>query len=432
MITIGNKLYDSTAAVQLIGCILNSPSLLDDDSGKYFFNERDFVNDLHKVTFGAAYNLRQMGADNVNIKTIEDYLQNRPESLATYKANNGGNWLVNAMANADISNFEYYYDRIKKMTLLRTYNDLGVDISWFYDADNIFDIKKKERQENNLNKYTLNEIADMIDTKILSVRETCVDNVTDDSVLIGDSVFDILEELEQSPEIGVPLYGNYINTITRGARLGKVYMRSAATGVGKSRTLIADICNFACDKIYDTEKNEWVDNGEKLPALFISTELDIQEVTTMALAFLAGVNEEHILNNSYNFGEYERVQYAAEVLSHSPLYIEEMPDFSMKDIENCIKRNIRVHRIHYIGLDYIHTSAKLLAEISRISNGTKLREDNVLFLMGVKLKDIANQFGVFIITSTQLNGSWKVDDIPDQNLLRGQRWALIHLILHYQ
>jgi replicative DNA helicase len=152
----------------------------------------------------------------------------------------------------------------------------------------------------------------------------------------------------------------------------------------------------------------------------------------MALAFLAGVNEEHILNNSYNFGEYERVQYAAEVLSHSPLYIEEMPDFSMKDIENCIKRNIRVHRIHYIGLDYIHTSAKLLAEISRISNGTKLREDNVLFLMGVKLKDIANQFGVFIITSTQLNGSWKVDDIPDQNLLRGQRWALIHLILHYQ
>jgi replicative DNA helicase len=174
-----------------------------------------------------------MGADNVNIKTIEDYLQNRPESLATYKANNGGSWLVNAMANADISNFEYYYDRIKKMTLLRTYNDLGVDISWFYDADNIFDIKKKERQENNLNKYTLNEIADMIDTKILSVRETCVDNVTDDSVLIGDSVFDILEELEQSPEIGVPLYGNYINTITRGARLGKVYMRSAATGVGK-------------------------------------------------------------------------------------------------------------------------------------------------------------------------------------------------------
>jgi replicative DNA helicase len=118
------------------------------------------------------------------------------------------------------------------MTLLRTYNDLGVDISWIYDPDNIFDIKKKKQQEDNLDNYNLSDIADMIDNKILNVREMCIDNVNDDSIAIGDSVFDILQELENSPEVGFPLYGKYMNTVTSGARLGKFYIRSAATGVG--------------------------------------------------------------------------------------------------------------------------------------------------------------------------------------------------------
>lgn len=103
------------------------------------------------------------------------------------------------------------------------------------------------------------------------------------------------------------------------------------------------------------------------------------------------------------------------------MYIEIIPDFSLKDIENIIKRNIRVHGCKFIFLDYIHTSMKILEEISRRSGGVKLREDNVLFLLSVKLKDICNQFGVFILSSTQLNQDWKTSDIPDQNLLRGAK-----------
>ena len=71
--------------------------------------------------------------------------------------------------------------------------------------------------------------------------------------------------------------------------------------------------------------------------------------------------------------------------------------------------------------DYIHTSMKMLEEITRRSGGIKLREDNILFLMSVKLKDICNEFGVFILTSSQLNQDWKSSDIPDQNLLRGAK-----------
>jgi len=67
------------------------------------------------------------------------------------------------------------------------------------------------------------------------------------------------------------------------------------------------------------------------------------------------------------------------------------------------------------------TTMKILEEITSRSRGVNLREDNILFMISVKLKDIANDLGIFIMSSTQLNAGWKTDPIPDQNLLRGSK-----------
>lgn len=677
----GSRYVDIPSIVQMIGCIIKNPSLLDED-GRYFFSEKDFTTDFHKVVFGSIFNLHEMGAEDLSIQAIEDYLQNRPKSLATYNANNGHQWIVNIVDAANTSNFDYYYNKVKKMTLLREYDNIGFDVSWIYDPDNLFDLKKKQEQENKLDSLDLIEISDLIEARVEEIRRQYVDNSTDESVALGDGIFEYLEELETAPDIGAPLYGKLVNTITRGARLGKFYLRSGATNVGKAicndtiiptlygpkrvdevhvgdylfdafgkptkvlgvfpqgkqdvwevkfkdgriakcspdhlwsyctnekqernfitkalkeinkkenilipqhaalqytanyykiepytfgltlrklkyrfipdqylygsirqrlnllnglldadgeldqetgeiiyniedsllkkdivqlsielgyrvqyinnkiiidgslenklklfrtekkkekiklwcsynkekdngfnlvvsikklnyqakmtcflvdneehlflmndcivthntRLLMADACNFACDRIYDTEKQEWVKNGLSLPALFISTEQENIELKSLALSFIAGVNEEHILTNKYEFGEKERVIEAAKILQKSPLYVEELPDFSLKDIENVIKRNIRLHAVQYIMLDYIHTSIKILEEITRRSGGVRLREDNILFLLSVKLKDICNQFNVFIYSATQLNQDWATSDRPDQNLLRG-------------
>ena len=42
-------------------------------------------------------------------------------------------------------------------------------------------------------------------------------------------------------------------------------------------------------------------------------------------------------------------------------------------------------------------------------------------MLSRRLKDIANEYGVFVLSSTQLNGGWKEEEIPDQNLLRGAK-----------
>ena len=64
---------------------------------------------------------------------------------------------------------------------------------------------------------------------------------------------------------------------------------------------------------------------------------------------------------------------------------------------------------------------KILEEITRRSGGVKLREDNVLFMLSIKLKDLCNQYGIFIMSSTQLNGDYQEAKTPDQNLLRGAK-----------
>lgn len=416
----GSKYYDATAAIQVIGCIYRQPSLLEDE-GTYFFTEDDFPNDFHKVMFGSMSNLYTMGTTYFSIKIIEDYLKDKPESFAIYKTGNGATWLKEQEEYADLANFKYYYSRLKKFTLLREYDRFGLDVKWIYDPDEIFDADKKEAQEKYLDSLSLEKIAADIEVKIENIRRTYIDNSEDNSYQIGQNINELIEELKREPEAGPPMYGRYINTITRGMRLGKLYLRSAATGVGKTRTMVADACYCACTHIYDMQKGDWVECGIAQPALYIATEQELDEIQTMALAFLANVDEEHILTGTYDFEEERRVKEAAQFLQKAPLYIEYVPDFTLKDIENCIKRHIRQHGTQYIFYDYVHTSMRMLEDISRRSGGVRLREDNLLFLLSVKLKDICTQFNVFILTSTQLNGDWKKDPIPDQNLLRGAK-----------
>lgn len=172
--------------------------------------------------------------------------------------------------------------------------------------------------------------------------------------------------------------------------------------------MIADVCWLACDEYYDTVKGEWtkIPGEAKIPTLYISTEQTEEEIVTMCLAFLSGVNEERILKGDYNAldKERERVEYAVEVIKNSKIHFDSMPDFTMKDVENTIKRSIRQYNIKTCFFDYIQSSVSILGEISRMSGGTKLREDNVLFLLSAKLKDLATQFNIFMFSSTQVNG----------------------------
>ena len=412
---------DITALTNVIGNVFNNPKILEAED-KYFFSEEDFIDDFHKIVFGTMFNLHQLGAKEITLTAIDDYLSTRPKKLAVYQTNKGAEYITRAAENAKITTFDYYFNRMKKMSLLRGYQQIaGMDLSWLYDIDNIFDPKKKQEQEEWLDNHSLEEIANVIDDKILEVKAQCIDNSIVAGTQAGEGIDELLESLKESPEIGYPLFGKYVNTVVRGARLKKLYLRSAATGVGKSRGMVADCCYIGCDQIFNVETQKWETTGKAEAVMYIATEQDLSEVQTMMIAFLSGVDEEHILTGQYFAGEWERVKKAALLLKQSQIYFENLPDFSLKDIENTIKRGIREHDLKYIFLDYLHTSMKILEEVTKRSGGVRLREDNILFMISIRLKDICNQYGVFIMTATQLNADYVESETPDQNLLRGAK-----------
>lgn len=414
-----SKYIDTPSIVQVIGCVFKTPQLLD-YSDKYTLTEEDFPDQFHKIVFGTIFKLHELGSEKIGVNNILDYLSSRPKSEAIFIKQKGEEWLLKAAENAETSAFDYYYNRVKKMTLLRAFDSYGIDVTDIYDPDNIIDIKKKQLQEDQLDNSSLEEIVQKVQNKIDQIMATYVDDEWGEAIQAGDGIESLIIDLEQSPEVGVPLYGPLINTVTRGARLKKFYLRSAPTGVGKSRTMIADACYIACNRIYD-DVFGWIKNGTCEPTLYITTEQEKGEVQTMMLAFLSNVNEEHILNGKYEGDERERVFEAAKILHNSPLYIEILPDFSLQDVENKIKKNIRDHDVKYVFHDYIHTSLKILEEISRRSGGVKLREDSILFMLSIRLKDICNKYGVFIMSATQLNADYQTSETPDQNLLRGAK-----------
>lgn len=417
---VNHKYIDPDACTEVIGCVYQDISLLDNQ--KYSFTEEDFPNEFHRVLFGALYELHRIGVKEFDISSIEDFLENKTKSYGIYKNANGTEFLQTIREVINPSTFDFYYQRMKKMTLLRMYNErAGMDLSWLYDVDNITDLRKKEKQEDRFNKLSIYELGQLINGKIEKVKNKFLSDVQSSVIMAGEGIDDTLDMLRQSPAFGVPMYGNLFNTVYQGARLTKFYLRSANSGGGKSRRFIADACSLAATELYDPNLKTWVPGNVQTSVGYITTEQTYDEIQTMMLSFISCVNEDKILHNSWTPEEYERIKYAAQVLKKSKIYIKILPDFTLQDIEDTIRYFKSEYDISYVIHDYIHSSMKILGEVSGKAGVKGLREDNVLFMISVKLKDLANELGIFILSGTQINNEYHYTKTIDESVLSGAK-----------
>ena len=344
-----NLFIDKRSIMQVLGCLINYPNIFD-RTDKYCLNVDDFAEDFHKIVFSAVNNLKAQGLKKIEVLDIDNFLSSRPTLYKIYNNNKGAEYVNEIIKIADMSKFDYYYNRMKKMTLLRVYMNYGVDVTWLYNPSTL-DIKLQQSQEDWLDSTDISVIADTIDKRIDEIKSQYLNSISNNiGVQAGQNIFELIDNLKKTPEVGIPMYGPLINTITRGARLKKFYLRSAPSGIGKSRMGVADICNFGCNEIYDLFMGSWVKNGTSESSLFITTEQEVDEIQTMMLAFLSAVPEDNILNGQYAEGEEDRVRKAADIISKSPIWIEELPDFCLDDVENTIRKHVIDHGVKYVCL----------------------------------------------------------------------------------
>lgn len=413
-----NGLFDKQAVFQVLGCLIQDPNLLDNNNiTPEDFNGEDF----HQIVFGAIYNLHYQGVNVIDCFAIDSYLNSFSKQYKIFSDNNGLEYVSDACAMAEMNNFDYNLTRVKKFTLLRYYDSQGLDIRRIYDPT-VIDPVKQEEEMRKFNDYSIQGIIDLVAFNLVTKPQITFSsdaNGLEQSAGVG--MKEQKEAWKKEPEIGIPLQSQFMNTVARGARIKKFYLRSGSTASGKTRTAVGDACTGAVPWFYDTDQMKWVYTGFAEPTLFISTELEIEEVQSLIIAFVSGVNESHIIDGTYEGDEEERVDQAIEYIQTSPIYIKEMFDFDIQDIENIIVKYKKEKLVQYVYFDYLHTSVKLIMQIANMSKGMKLQEYQILYIFASKLKTLANTLQVHISSSTQLNGEYKDTKIKDETLLRGSK-----------
>lgn len=418
MVTIAKRLYDTAAIMNILGCLIQKPELLS-EVDKYKLTKEDFDEKFTKAIFIAIDNLYKNGAERVGPADVDAYLQQNPGAHKTFKENQGYEYLDDAEQIAKVENFPYYYLRVKKFSALRDLEDKGYSVKKIYD-DAIVTPEKIKKMTEEFDRMSLKDIFDVVLQDYSKLEADYVGKMSGSRGIISEGMRDLKKQLERTPEVGFPLQGEYLNTILRGARKTKFYLRSGSTGSGKTRLMLGDACNIAFPVRYSKKTKNWIREGFKEKVLFITTEIDSEELQTMVWAYLADVNEEKILYNSYENDEEERVQKAIEVAEEyqDNFHWEHIPDPTIEGITAAVRNQVRNHGITHVFYDYIFSSPSLMREF----DGQNLREDVVLMMLSTKLKDLANELDVFIESGSQLNRGWESStngNIRSQNLLRG-------------
>lgn len=413
------SLSDKNAIMQVIGDLMKAPFILTDN--KYILTKKDFDTPLARNIFIAITKMIfENKMEKITVVDIDNFFQQNEISYENFKKQNGIQYLNDCLEISNLSNFDYYYNRLKKLSALRSLKEDGFDISKIYN-ENENDIVKEKIQQDKLNQMTLDDI---FNTFIKSINDLQCDYICNDDSeegLITTGIDNLFEELQQNPEIGIPLQGKIYNTVVRGARQKKYYLISGSTGSGKSRQMIGHACTIAFPERFDTKKNKWIVTGKGEKVLFFGTEMEKDETQTMILAHISGINEDKILNNYYeNPEEKQRIYDAIKVMQHyqDNFIFVRVGDPSIGQVKSLIRKEVLKYDIKYVFYDYIFSSPGLLTEYKNLN----LREDVILTLLSTALKDLANELNIFIMSGTQLNGNWQdFKGLRNQNLIRGSK-----------
>ena len=401
----------------ILAFLLHEPSRLLNEACP--IKGKDFSKKVFKQIYSAMLNLYAKG--NMELQPEEVLAQiGRSASLEKEFRDAQGEALLYEINNMNTAAYDFntQYDNLIKYSLFRELQESGIETLDLYNPTLSPD--KALEMANKVDEMSYKDIIDHYREKIAHIADHYENFIEKSGIEAGDGLDELLRSFEEQPEIGMPLNGNILNTICRGARKKKVYLNSASSGSGKSRMAAGNVAKLGFPMYYDEKQGKWIETGMDCPVLFITTELEHQEVQTMFLAYISGVNEEKILNNRYDSAdEKDRIKKALEIIQNAHnVYIEFIPEPSIDSVAAKIRLYVLQKGIEYVFYDYVHVSG------ATYKNKKDMRDDVWLMLFVDKLKQLANEYNLHIETATQLNASSYEDrEVKNEAMIRGSKAA---------
>ena len=296
--------------------------------------------------------------------------------------------------------------------MLRDLSGLGFDTRTFHDPDSFLTKGGKTIKD-----FSIEDILAKYKKDLNLVEERYLDRNQKTTQNVAEGMRELIERLKERPEIGEFMSGDILNYILRGARQSRYYLYSAPSGAGKTRFMVGNACFLAMPFINADGTVDLRPNYTKV--VYISTEQSADEIQTMILSFISGIDEEKILLNTLNPQERQRLEKAIEIaeMYQDNLQLEIMTNPSNGLVRSKIQYHILHNECTYVFYDYIMSTPSLLNEYRDLN----IREDVALMMLSNTLKEIAVNHDVFVMSGSQINA--KIDEVKARNVnvLRGSK-----------
>jgi len=404
----------------VIGCVCNDLSLIRDTSINIEVD--DFVQNVHKITFASIKNIaiKSPLAESVSARDVDNYLSPLEGKHKKWLEQKGYEYVQQCIEKSNPDTFEISYQRLKKLHLLRSYLEVGIDIKEIYDHTSL-DNDELDASMEKIDNMKMEEIIDFFSVKLLKVKDKFNIDTDVKSFKAGENLDELFEDLAKGPDYGIPFDNPYYNALFRGMSEEKLLIQSAGTGDGKTRNAIKDVCETSVSHKYNFKTKQYEPIGIEMPTLLISTELEQKEVNILMLAYISGVPQKVIQDSNYEPEIARRLTEAKNILEEAEIYCVVIKDFSLQDITDIIERHVIEKDIVMAAFDYIQLRPKLQRSLNELNGGVIQREDQVLATLAESLKYTSEKYKIFIRTSTQLSRNIKDNDKRDQDSLAGGR-----------
>lgn len=406
------ELFDSNAAMYLLGYIMQDPAIL--RNTKFLLTLNDFTKQVHKIVFGAMSNLAADGASQIHAQDVDLYIAQYKQQYETYNKNDGLKFLNNLeqlKLSDDEAQFATRYKRVKKFTVLREMEAVGIDTTTLYNPN--VDYLKLKDEDQKLDEMSLDEIVDKVRLKLARIEKNNINKDEEYFQPAAQGLRELVANLRETPDIGAGLEGDLFNSIVRGARHGKFYLMSAPQSHGKTRMMIGNACRLSMPRI---EKGKVVINAPLQKVLYIATEQLPDEIQTMMLAYVSGVPEDKILYGIGITAEEEKlIEQAEDIIEKysNNFYIDMMSSPTIPQMRSRILEQVLDKKLDAVFYDYI-----FIPSDDGDSAKRNFRTDQMLMLMGSALKDLAATYDIFLFSGTQVSGQWEGAKARNQNLIR--------------
>lgn len=375
----------------ILSIVLNNKDKMLTCTEESLFAEH-FAVEAHKIIYSVAnYLCSQQDVNHIDALLVYNTIN---DTNAKQKVDDigGMQYIDNLIQSSVADNLKLYIEQVRACAIKRLAYKMGEDIKL-----TILEAREEE---------TVEEILDKIQQKTL---ELVLNHTTSEEVhRMGEGTEEVLNQRANNPQ-GIPGYTmgwKKFDKITQGYKGNELTVWCALSKTGKSTMLLNHAYKLSI--------------VDKIPGLYIDTEMTDREQEDRLLSIISGVPYEEIVNGMFarntEFGraqeKVQRLKDALQKIKESNLFHIYMPSFTIEKVTALVRKYKIQYNIGYFIFDYIKLPT------SEIGGLATAQEYQRLGYITTCLKDLTGICDIPGITAAQANRS-NLDGTMDESSIGG-------------